>query len=189
MRKVVLAVIGLVLSMGIAGATVPDPENCSVEPCDTIDGVVISPYTGTPPAAIVFTANIRNSNNDPIPNAFVELIFSTPGNHFFCGSAVLTGTTDANGNVSFAVAGGGCTLGTNAMKIRANNVEIRAYPSVKSPDYNGVAGDGQVALVDFTVFGNAYVAGAPGCTNYFNDGSTGLTDFTCFGACWGANCP
>jgi hypothetical protein len=189
MRKVVLAVIGLVLSVGIAGATVPDPDNCSVEPCDTINGVVVSPYSGTAPASVVFTANIRNSNNDPIPNAFVELIFGTPGNHFFCGSAVLTGTTDANGDVTFAVAAGGCTMGANAMKIRANQVEVRNYPNVKSPDYNGVAGDGMVVLADFTTFGNAYVTGAPGCTDYYNDGVTGLPEFTTFGGCWAKACP
>jgi len=189
MRKVVLAVIGLVLSVGIAGATVPDPDNCSVEPCDTISGVLISPFSGAAPGAIQFTVNVRNSNNDPIPNAFVELIFGTPGNHFFCSSAVLTGTTNANGDVTFAVAAGGCTMGANAMTIRANNAPIRTYTNVKSPDFDGVAANGQVVLADFTVFGNAYVLGAPGCTDYFNDGATGLTDFTAFGACWAKVCP
>lgn len=189
MRKVVLAVIGLVLSVGIAGATVPDPELCSVEPCDTIDGIIISPYSGAAPTVIEFTANVRNSNNDPIPNAFVELVFGTPGNHFFCTSAVLTGTTDANGDVSFAVAAGGCTMGANAVKIRANNVDIRTYENVKSPDFDGVAGNGQVVLADFTTFGNAYVTGAPGCTDYFNDGSTSLGDFSAFGLCWAQVCP
>lgn len=189
MRKVVLAVIGLVLSVGIAGATVPDPDFCSVEPCDTIDGVIVSPFSGAAPVAIQFTANIRNSNNDPIPNAFVELIFGTPGNHFFCTSAVLTGTTDANGDVTFGVAAGGCTMGANAIKVRANNVDIRTYTNVKSPDFDGVSGNGQVVLADFTVFGNAYVLGAPGCTDYYNDGATGLTDFTAFGACWAQVCP
>ncbi len=187
MRKVVLAVI--VLSMGIAGATVPDPANCSVTPCDTFNGVIISPFSGTAPSSIMFTANVRNNNNDPIPNAFVELIFGTPGNHFFCASAVLTGTTNANGDVSFAVAAGGCTMGANAITIRANNVPIRTYVNVKSPDYDGVAGNGAVVLADFTVFGNAYVTGAPGCTDYYNDGATGLGDFTAFGSCWARTCP
>lgn len=188
MRKVVLAVIGLVLSIGIAGATVPAPENCSVEPLDTINGVIIAPYDGAVPSSIVFNCNIRNANNDPIPNAFVEVVFGTPGNHFLCAGAVLTGTTDANGDVSFAIAAGGCTVGANALTIRANNTPIRTTENVKSADFNGTSGDGQVALADFTVFGNAYVAGAPGCTDYYNDGATGLSDFTAFGNVWGLNC-
>ncbi len=189
MRKVVLAVIGLVLSMGIASATVPDPENCSVEPPDTIGGILTCPFDANPPTPIVFTVNVRNSDTDPIPNAFVEIIPGDPGAHFICSNAVLTGTTDANGDVEFALSVGGCVLGANAIKVRANNVDIRVYESVKSMDFDGTAGNGEVALTDFTYFGNQYVAGAPGCSDYDNTGATGLTDFTVFGQCWGSSCP
>ena len=189
MRKVVLAVIGLVLSVGIASATVPDPNNCSVLPPDTFDGVITSPYTGTPPTAIEFNVNVRNANNDPIPNAFVELILGVPGNHCLCPAAVLTGTTDANGDVGFAIAAGGCTIGANAIKVRANNVDIRAYANLKSPDWDGTMADCTVGLTDFTFFGGAYVIGAPGCSDYYNDGATDLGDFTTFGACWARTCP
>lgn len=187
MRNVVLAVVGLVLTCGIANATVPDPELCAVTPCDTFDGVVTCPYDGVAPSATDFTVNVRNADNDPIPNAFVEIIFGTPGNHYLCPAVVLSGTTDTDGNVDFNVAAGGCTEGGAAIKIRANNVDIRTWMYVKSPDYDGSA-NGAVELTDFTFFGAALVASAPGCTDYYNDGATGLPDFTTFGECWGKSC-
>ena len=73
------------------------------------------------------------------------------------------------------------------MKIRANNVDIRTWMYVKSPDWDGSASGG-VNLPDFTFFGAALVAGAPGCTDYYNDGGTGLPDFTSFGDAWGKSC-
>ncbi|MCK4304429.1 MAG: hypothetical protein KAY24_09350 [Candidatus Eisenbacteria sp.] len=186
MRSVVLAVIGLVLTVGIVNATVPDPDNCAVDPCDTIGGLIIYPDPVIPGFAS-FTANVRNADNDPIPDAFVEIIFGMPGDLYLeCPDLVLTGTTDVNGNVTFDVSAGGCSVGANAAKIRANGVDIRTYENVKSPDYAGVA-DGNVDLDDFIPFGSAMgVTG--GCTDYFNDGMTGLEEFIVFGEAWGRTC-
>lgn len=187
MRNVVLAVIGLALSCGIASATVPDPANCSVVPCDTYDGLITCPYEGTPPSAIEFTVNVRNADNDPIPNAFVEIWFGVPGNHCFCASVVLTGTTDGNGNVDFAIAAGGCTMAVGAAVVRANNVDIRTYGNSKSPDYTAVS-DCQVGLADLSVFGGAYGGPGPDCHDYDNDNAVGLADFMIFGQCYGLGC-
>lgn len=188
MRNVVLAVIGLALSCGIASATVPDPANCSVVPCDTYDGLITCPYEGTPPPPIVFTVNVRNGDNDPIPNAFVEIFFGVPGNHCFCASVVLTGTTDANGNVEFAIAAGGCTTeAAYAVTIMANNVPIREYPNSKSPDYDG-SSDCQVALTDLTVFGGVYGGPGPHCMDFDSANGVDLVDFTIFGLCWARSC-
>lgn len=183
--RMVLAVFGLALLVGTAGATIPDPDYCSADPLDTLGGMLVCP---DPPAGFAtFTVNVRNGDNEAIPDAFVALVFGVPGNHFFCASAVLTGTTDAAGNVTFNVTAGGCTEAAGAVRIIANTVEIRSYPTVKSPDWDG-SSNGAVILSDFIVFGGAYSAGAPGCHDYDNSGATGLPDFIIFGQGWGHIC-
>ncbi|MBD3336563.1 MAG: hypothetical protein GF355_13705 [Candidatus Eisenbacteria bacterium] len=183
--RLVLAVFGLAVLVGTAGATIPDAGLCSVDPLDEIGGMLVCP---DPPAAFAeFTVNVRNGDNEPIPDAFVELVFGVPGNHTFCASAVLTGTTDAMGNVTFNVTAGGCTEAADAVRIVANSVEIRSYDFVKSPDFDG-ASDGEVVLSDFIVFGGAYSTGAGGCHDYDANGSTELPDFIVFGQGWGHAC-
>lgn len=166
---------------------VPDPEFCSVEPCDQMMGILTTPHTGTGPVATRFVVTVREWLQYPMPNAFVEVIVEWPPNHHFCPGAQLTGITNAHGEVAFNLAMGGCSLAVHAVRIRANGVPIRVYPRLLSPDFDG-QGDGVVALSDFTFFGNAYIAGAPGCTDYYNDGTTGIDDFSGFAACWGRNC-
>ena len=186
--RLVLAVFGLAILVGAAGATIPDPDLCSADPCDELGGVLVCPNSPSAPAFSQFTVNVRNGDNEAIPDAFVELVFGTPGNHCFCGGATLTGTTDAAGNVSFNVAAGGCTEGAGAIRIVANSVEIRSYGFVKSPDWDG-SSDCAVVLSDFIAFGGAYsVPGTPGCHDYDDSGSTDLGDFIVFGAGWGHVC-
>jgi hypothetical protein len=189
----VLAVIGLVLTVGIANATVPDPDLCSVLPCDTYGvpagsapGIFMYPDP-VPDGLAKFTVNVRNADDDPIPDAFVEILIGVPGNHHLCPDVVLTGTTDANGDVDFNISAGGCTIGANAVIIRANGVDIRDYDYLKSADFSPV--DGQTELADFIAFGTQYASSAPGCTDFFNDGTTELTDFVAFGEAWGRACP
>ena len=192
MRSVVLAVIGLVLTVGIANATVPDPDLCSVLPCDTYGvpagsapGIFMYPDP-VPGGLGEFVCNIRNADNDPIPDAFVQIIIGVPGNHWQCPDIVLTGTTDANGDVTFNISAGGCTIGAGAVTIQANGVDIRDYDNLKSADFSPV--DGATELADFIEFGNQYAVSAPGCTDFFNDGATELTDFVAFGEAWGRAC-
>jgi hypothetical protein len=165
----------------------PDPEFCTVTPCDAMMGVLTTPHSGTGPAATQFVVTVMRDAVTPIPNAFVEIIVRQPANHHLCPGARLTGTTDAQGQVTFNLAMGGCTIDQQALLIRANTADIRLYFRLLSPDYDG-QGNGAVTLSDFTVFGAAYVAGAPGCTDYYNDGATGIDDFTSFGACWSLAC-
>ena len=186
MRSIVLAIISLVLTIGIANATVPNPDKCAVDPCDAIGGLII--YPGPEPGGYAsFTANVRNADDDPIPGAFVEVIFGVPGDVYLnCPDLVLTGTTGVNGNVTFNISAGGCSTGANAVKIRANGVDIRTYENVKSPDYAAM-GDGNVDLDDFMAFG-AVMGVTGGCHDYFNDGLTGLEEFIVFGEAWGRTC-
>ncbi len=187
MRNAVLAILGLVLCVGAANATVPDGDLCSVSPCDSYQGVIMYPQPNAAGAA-EFVVNVRNGDDEPIPNAFVELIFSTPGNHLLCTDAVISGTTDASGNITFAISGGGCTIGTDALIIRANGVDIRGYDTIKSPDWAPGA-NGNVDIGDFINFGVQLAASAPGCTDYYNDGATGLGSFIVFGEAWTHVCP
>ncbi len=193
MRNAVLAVVlGVVLTCGIANATIPEEAYCSVTPCDQTGIVLTCPdYLGgtlQPVAGVSFTVNVRNGDNNVIPNAYTEVVFDFPGNHEFCSDIVATGTTDDNGNITFNLSAGGCTMTPSAIHINANTYLIRTYDNVKSPDWDGTA-DGQVALSDFIVFANAYAAGAGGCTDYFGDGVTNLNDFILFGSAWAHYCP
>ncbi|MCK4304783.1 MAG: hypothetical protein KAY24_11150 [Candidatus Eisenbacteria sp.] len=186
MRSIALAIISLVLTLGIANATVPDPDNCTVVPCDEIGGLIIypDPIEG---GYASFTVIVRNESNDPIPFAFAEIIFGVPANLYLnCPDLVLTGTTGATGSVTFNISAGGCSVGPYAVKIRANGVDIRTYENIKSPDYAGM-GDGNVDLDDFIPFGAA-MGFTGGCTDYFNDGMTGLEEFIVFGEAWGRTC-
>jgi hypothetical protein len=162
---------------------------CEVIPCDQFDGILTAPYAGPQgPHVTEFTVIVRTYPGVPVPNAFVEIIPGQPMNHLVCSGGTLTGITDAQGQVTMNLAMGGCTLGQNAVRVRVNGVDIRAYPRLLSPDYDN-GPDGTVGLSDFTCFAAAFVAGAPGCTDYFNDETTGLDDFTAFAECWGGTCP
>ncbi len=186
MKTSVLLLAGLFLLIGVANATIPEPWNCSVAPCDEFFGIIIYPDPVASGAG-EFICSIRNNNNDPIPNAFVEVVFQVPGNHIICPGAVLTGTTDANGFVTFNISAGGCTTGIDAVRIIANGMTIRTYQDLKSPDYDGLP-SGTVDLGDYIVFGGDFSAGAPGCHDYFNDGVCELGDFIVFGEAWGRVC-
>jgi len=194
MRYAVLMVaMGLVV--GAAGATIPDADYCTVTPCDAYGAVLMCPDYSialgmvSPIADTQFTVNVRNGNNDPIPAAYVEIVLGTPGNHVLCADAVLTGTTDVNGDVTFNISGGGCTLGTDAVRIIANTYEIRSYAAAKSPDFvTGTGGSGYVDLSDFGEFAACYGSPACPCHDYDGDGTVLLADFGMFAAAYGHKC-
>jgi hypothetical protein len=190
MRKAVLLVVaGLVFAVNIAGATQPEPTFCTATPLDTRLSVLTCPqYRGaavTPLAGAAFTVNVRNGADEVIPNAVVEIVFNIPGNHVECGNIVSSGNTDANGNITFNLAAGGCSIGTNVIKIIANGVEIKHYNECVSPDGDH---NGAVSLGDFTAFGSDFQSGAAGCYDFDNSGGTTLGDFTLFGQAFGLSC-
>jgi hypothetical protein len=189
-----LVAAGLLLSFGMAHATVPDPGYCTVTPCDADGAVLMSPNykiaTGMvdPPVETEFVVNVRNASNDPIPNAFVEIILNVPANHHLCNNVVLTGTTDGSGNATFNISGGGCTLGTGAVTIVANSVTIRTYDAVKSADLEAGVPNGVVELADFGHFSSTYGTYDDPCTDYKGSGLTELEDFGVFAKCYGLLC-
>ncbi|MCK4412001.1 MAG: hypothetical protein KAY32_00520 [Candidatus Eisenbacteria sp.] len=193
---VLLVATGLLLSFGMAHATVPDATYCSVTPCDTYGAVLVCPdYSISagavdPVVDIEFTVNVRNASNDPIPGAFVQTVLGTPGNHHVCNDAVLTATTDGAGNAVFNIAAGGCTIAAGAaVQIVANSVTIRTYDAVKSPDLIGSGdSDGIVSLEDFSFFAGTYGSTTDPCTDYKGSGMTELEDFSVFARCYGRLC-
>jgi hypothetical protein len=188
MRNAVLAVvIGLVCIVGTASATIPDPDLCTVSPCDDFLGLVVYPDPN-PGGSAEFTANIRNGDDEPIPNAYVEVVFLAPETHTFCVDVVLDGNTDEFGNITFNISAGGCSDDVvPVVNIIANGTLIREYNTAKGGDWAPTS-DGIVELADFIYFGNNYGPN-PGCTDYFNDDITGLDDFIAFGEHWGHACP
>jgi len=176
------------LAVPAAGASdLPDPEYCTVEPCDQMMGILTTPHTGTGPEATRFVVTVKSDPVTPVPNAYVEIIVGQPMSHLVCPGAQGAGYTNEHGQVTFNLAMGGCTLGQDVVRIYAIGVAIRIYGRLLSPDYDGQA-DGAVTLSDFTIFANAYLTGAAGCTDYYNDGTTGIDDLAGFGACWGLTC-
>jgi hypothetical protein len=178
--------IGLVFTAGAANATIPDPDLCTVDPCDTFFGLVTYPDP-LPGGSAEFTVNVRNGDNDPIPNAFTEVVFMVAANHFFCPGVVLDGNTDDVGNITFNISAGGCTEGMDAVQIISNGTLIRTYTNAKSADWAPTA-NGNVELPDFIFFGGNYDPTIAGCTDLFNSGGTGLDDFIGFGEAWGHVC-
>jgi len=191
---VLLVATGLLLSFGMAHATIPDAGYCSVTPCDTYGAVLMTPDYSIPAGAVAppleteFTVNVRNASNDPIPGAFVQVVLGTPGNHYLCDDVVLTATTGALGNAVFNISGGGCTLAAGAVQIVANTVVIRTYDAVKSADFEVGTANGLVELADFSYFSSTYGTSTDLCTDYKGSGTTELEDFSVFAKCYGLLC-
>lgn len=186
MIKVVLrsfaAFAALALCASICAASVPDPESCSVAPSDALLGMVFSPIVPTPSPASINTISVRNSANGPMNNCVV--VVQAGPSIGVCGSTVLTGVTNASGQVVLTLGGGGCAHHIPLSGIvRAQGVIIRTYENVKSPDYDGAGGNLVVDLPDLTQFSGEFGGGAPSeCHDYDNNGSVGLSDLIIFGS-------
>lgn len=196
MKRLIFALCALAVVASTAFADVPDASKC-VSTLDGANRLLIVPNTPTQYAGATFTLTIRNSANNPINNAAVEILVGglLDSKTKLCGGQATTGTTNASGIVTFNIGGGGCYKGPSACVIRANGVEIRNYSATVSPDYagtdnNGVAGRWSlsVALTDLSSFATAFSAGVASCHDYDNNGATGLTDLSVFGSCYNKVC-
>jgi hypothetical protein len=198
MKKLLFALVALALCSGMALATVPDPTQCTVLPCDNlgppgIGGVVVCP--GTPaciPAALV-TVTVRNAAGNVIPNATIQVTMGSPLINGCATPDALPwdGVCDGNGVWSKCFNAGGCFDGPNACSIIANTVPIRNYTHVHSPDWNGGSANLLVQADDFASFLASYNPQTPGCHNYDNDTDTDLGDFVIFASGFnpGHQCP
>ncbi|MEZ4650541.1 MAG: hypothetical protein R3E97_17500 [Candidatus Eisenbacteria bacterium] len=180
MKKVLFSLLGLALCGSVAQANIPDPGFCTVTPADALGGLVVAPLDPVALAATINTINVRNDQNAPIPNAAVTIEFSNAIS--LCSATVTSGTTDANGDVTLTLGGGGCAhVVALSGQVKANGVTIRNYENVKSPDYDGAAGDLVVNLSDLVVFSAEFLGSNPAeCHDYDNNGATNLGDLVVF---------
>jgi hypothetical protein len=182
MKRVLFSILGLALCSSAAFAITPDPLFCEVQPADNLNGLFLAPSSPAPVAASVNTITVRNGSNNVIPDAAVVVTLTAA--NAVCGSTVLTGTTDAAGQVTLTLGGGGCVDNVPLSGVvKANGITIRAYENVKSPDYDGASGDLSVGLGDLVTFAAEFLAaaGTGACHDYNNDGTTGLPELVLFG--------
>jgi hypothetical protein len=175
MKKVLSALFALALCSGIAAANVPVPENCDVDPADALNGVILGPDSPAPIPASVYTVVLRNIDNQPISGAPVVFEFSA-GGLVFCTTAQNSGVTNNQGTAVITLRGGGCKDNqAGAVTVKGNGVPIRNYNNAKSPDWNGVNGDGDVDLQDLVSFRSGIT-----CHDYDNANGVGLPDLVIF---------
>lgn len=151
MSRSTLAILLIAASAMLAAtafANVITPELC------TVPGVVtMSPgtrYGGNPIGG--YTVKVEGTVG-PVNGAIVEVEFSEDADALvaWCQGQthpILTGSTDANGDVSFEFFGGGCldldkaptaTFSTYIVQVRADNI-VLDEPAVSSPDRVDAAG-------------------------------------------------
>jgi len=180
MKKLLSALFALALCSSLAMATVPYPPNCVVSPCDALLGVVWCPDNPSPIANSIVTLTIRNQANNPIANAAVNVAFGT-GPLCVCGTMVYNTTTNSSGVAVLTLRGGGCIKNTDlACVFRANGVVVRDFQNLKSPDWDGAAGNCLVNLSDLVV----YARGNDLCFDFNNNGILDITDFSIFASAY-----
>ena len=189
MKKLLSTLIVLALATSVAWASVPDPDECVVMPCDDMacPRIVAVPQDEDGGSAYAdLTVTVMGGPGLPLVGKDVE-VWLNPActNLFYCSTLVLTGVTDANGDVSFNLTFGGCCEEVASVIITADGVPIRQYDFISSPDNNGGIGDGSVNLGDFITFGGTW---GSECTDL--DGSCGASigDFVTFGGSFTKSC-
>lgn len=180
MKKVLFSLLGLALASTVASADVPDPSFCTVIPADNLNGLVLAPNLPSYIPASINVVTVKNNTNAPISGAAVVLTLGA--NNTLCGSTVLTGTTNGSGQTTLSLGGGGCAHNIALSGIlKANGVTIRSFANVKSPDYDGAAGNLSVQLADLIKFSNEFLdVDVNQCHDYDNDANTGLSDLIVF---------
>ena len=182
MKRFAFALLALSLSVSVAKSDLPDPSFSTVTPSDLLNGVCLIPPVigGDVPAIAENVVVVRDFVNQPVVGGTVVFEFTSLTNT--CPTGVFTGVTDANGEVTITLTGGGCAhIVPVAATIKVNGVTIRAYENAKSCDYDGASGDGQVGLPDLIKFSREFLALDPNeCHDYNNDGTTGIEDLVPF---------
>lgn len=174
MKKLVFSLIALALCSSVALATVPDPPKCTVSPSDALGGVVLCPDQPSAIPSSIINMTIRNSSNNPIANAAVNISFAS--GLCFCQTMVYNTTTNGSGQATLTLRGGGCLRGvTDAAVIRANGVVIRSYSNAKSPDW-APGCDRRVDLGDLIRF----TPRTDLCFDFDNNGAVDLGDVIIF---------
>jgi len=184
---------GMLLMIGTgASADLPEPVYSTVLPQDDMQFPrVVGVPSGeeeSPHATMYIT--VRDFYGNPVPNAFVELIFNTLCRDPLCtcNEPFANGYADENGYIELNIKAGGCCEAQDAVTIIANGINLRYYDWVVSPDHNGEEGDCAVDLADFATFANAMMSGMAGCADMTGDGAVNLADFVGFRDGWMREC-
>lgn len=192
MKKLLSALFVLALCSSVAMASVPDPSNCEVTNIINNGVLVVPDQSGVsgPYGPTILGVTVRNSANNPIPNAIVEVDLHS--NIALCSSFVNTATTNANGFAQITLAAAGCVHNTaSAAVIRANGLIIRTVANVKSPA-NGQPDANlplnEVGLAAAVVFSDAFNGVSPQfqCMDMTNSGECGIGDAIFFSDCFNA---
>ena len=150
-----LVVCGTLASAATAVAQIPYPGLCIVPSFIRVVG-----YSGTTPDARgTFLIELRDIGNYPIPYSLVSIEFGNCTDmrlckdfrdNVDCPTAVVSKLTDANGDATFTIVGGGRNSGASpgCVTIRADNVPIGTATAVVF-DENGALGGNGVSLADF----------------------------------------
>ncbi|MEZ4649858.1 MAG: hypothetical protein R3E97_13935 [Candidatus Eisenbacteria bacterium] len=185
--------LGFVSAAGIDAATppggtptaghIPMWSECTISPCDELQGLVLSPNVPSPIPASVVESVIRNEDGIEMENVTVVFDLSTNDP---CRDVLIQGLTDENGRVTLVLPGGGCAEGAQ-VRVKANGVTIRIYESAKSPDFDGAGGSGAVDIADLVDFTGEFLGTQPaGCHDYDNTGATNLGDLIIFAPAFAA---
>ena len=176
MNKLLSSLVALALCSSVALAKVPYPPLCVVTPCDILGGAVLCPDSPSPIQASVVTLSIYNQAGNPLMNEPVVVTFGS-GPLCISPNMVFNATTNSRGMAVMTLRGGGCIQNTDgACVFRCNGVVIRNYANLKSPDWDGTAGDCGVNLPDFVRF----ASGTDLCFDFNNHGGVDLSDVVTF---------
>jgi len=198
-KATLLAVCGLLAVAATAQAGVPSAANCLKPSFIQVVGLAGT----TPDARGTFTITVRDIGNFPVVNSYVTLDFSActdmrlcnTGATVDCPTMVVAGTTDAAGQVTFTVIGGGINTGAVAgpgagcVTIKADYITIGTATAVVF-DENGALGGSNngVTAADFVPLLKDWGAGAYYGRSDFNmSGGVIITaaDFVPWLRCWG----
>lgn len=188
MKKLLSALFLLALCSSLAMATVPDPTKCTIEgllgPAGGLPSTKVALIAPGPLSGTALTITVRNTSNNVIPNASVQVVFA--GSILICQNAVHSVTADNNGVAHINLRGGGCLTGqVDACVIVSNGVDLLSVSNVRSPDnasHTGCVPSLSVAIGDLTFFADEFLHVAPaGCHDYDNTLVVDISDLPYFG--------
>jgi len=201
-RKTILLSAAGLMAAGAVWAAVPSPATSNLP-----TGINVVGYLNPPDPRGIFTYVIRDAQQDPMPDALVEIDFSLctdirlcttnsttvpPGGTTACpGSKIWRGTTGNGtnapvGQISFTLVGGGNGAGPARLVAACATVIVNSQPFpdliVSAFDHNGAGG---VNAPDLSVFGSDFVAQLGGIyrgrSDYDKSGEVRAPDLSLFG--------
>ncbi len=155
----------------------PDPARCSVAPWDAYGKAFMSP--GSQSTVDQVTVTLTTLLGVPVSGAEVSIELWDCADKPICVDSPVDGlraVTDFMGRAVLNPQVGGCAV--CSVVVRAAGVVIRTYPSLASPDWDGVQADGRVDSADQGWFSAA--GSQEPCADYDGDGLKTTVELTMF---------